>query len=131
MLLRGLKTLAIRIDRQQETAIRIVEFLGQHPLVERVNYPGLADHPDHEIQKTQARGYGSLLSFETGSVDLSQRVVEAARIFNITVSFGSINSSLRLPAQMSHASVPDDVRRNRPLAADLVRVSVGSRMPET
>jgi cystathionine beta-lyase len=125
LLLRGLKTLAIRLDRQQQNAQRIAEFLEQHPLVRRVCYPGLDSHPDRDIHNRQARGFGSVFSFETRSFELSRQVVEAARIFNITVSFGSINSSLSLPSRMSHASVPEELRKKQSVPTDLVRVSVG------
>jgi len=87
--------------------------------------PGLDSHPDRDVHNRQARGFGSVFSFETGSYELSRQVVEAARIFNITVSFGSINSSLSLPARMSHASVPDELRKRQSVPTDLVRVSVG------
>jgi cystathionine beta-lyase len=125
LLLRGLKTLAIRLDRQQQNAQQIAEFLERHPLVRRVYYPGLESHPDRDIHNAQARGFGSVFSFETGSLELSRQIVEAARIFNITVSFGSINSSLSLPSRMSHASVPDELRKRQSVPMDLVRVSVG------
>jgi cystathionine beta-lyase len=125
LLLRGVKTLGIRLDRQQENARRVAAFLASHPLAKRVHFPGLADHPGREIHERQARGPSTVLSFETGSAELSRAVVEATRIFAISVSFGSVNSSISLPARMSHASVPADVRGEVAIPADLVRVSVG------
>ena len=125
LLLRGLKTLALRIDRQQQNALRIAEFLSQHAKVSRVHYPGLPDQPGRERHLAQARGAGSVVSFETGSFALSQQISEATRIFNITVSFGSVNSSISLPVCMSHASIPPEVRARKALPQDLIRLSVG------
>ena len=125
LLLRGLKTLAIRLDRQQANAQKLAEFLECHAFVKRVHYPGLRSHPQGPLQVSQARGPGSVLSFETGSQELSRSLVEACKIFRITVSFGSINSSISMPLRMSHASVPEELRSKRYLPPDLVRISVG------
>lgn len=125
LLLRGLKTLALRLDRQQQNALRIAEFLAHHPKVSRVHYPGLANHPGRELHYAQARGAGSVLSFETGSFAASRQIAEATRIFAITVSFGSVNSAISLPVCMSHASIPPEVRERKCLPQDLVRLSVG------
>ncbi len=125
LLLRGSKTLALRLDRQQENAQRVAEFLAQHPLVKRVHYTGFATGAQAEIQARQARGHAPVVSFETGSREASQAVVEATRVFAITVSFGGINSSISLPGCMSHASVPPRVAAQRALPGDLVRLAVG------
>jgi cysteine-S-conjugate beta-lyase len=125
LLLRGVKTLGLRVERQQSNAQRIAEFLSGHPLVRRLYWPGAAEGADRAAHAKQARGDGSVISFETGSVELSRRVVEATRIFAITVSFGSVNSSISLPARMSHASVPHPVAAEKYLPQDLVRLSVG------
>jgi cystathionine beta-lyase len=123
--LRGLKTMALRMERQQHNAWRLAEFLHRHPLVTRVNYPGLADHPGHALHMRQSAGPGSILSFETGSVEASKAVVEATQLFKVTVSFGSTNSLISLPCFMSHASIPAEVRAARGLPDDLVRISAG------
>ena len=125
LFLRGLKTLKLRLDCQQKNAHAIAEFLVAHPQVTSVNYPGLTTHPGHLLQRKQARGAGAVLSFTTGSSELSRRIVEATRMFNICVSFGSINSTISLPGSMSHASVPPEVGVLRDLPSDLVRISVG------
>jgi len=125
LFLRGLKTLKLRLDCQQKNAQAIAEFLVAYPQVTSVNYPGLTTHPGHLLQRKQARGAGAVLSFTTGSSELSRRIVEATRMFNICVSFGSINSTISLPGSMSHASVPPEVGVLRDLPSDLVRISVG------
>ena len=125
LLLRGLKTLAVRLDRQEENALRIARFLARRQIVRRVHYPGLPGHPGHALHRTQATGFGSLVSFETGSVERSRRIAAATEIFTLSVSFGSVGSLLSLPCQMSHASIPAEVRASRELPEDLVRLAVG------
>jgi len=125
LFLRGLKTLKLRLDCQQKNAQAIAEWLEAHPQVTGVNYPGLASSPGYLLQRKQARGAGAVLSFTTGSVEVSRRIVEATSMFSICVSFGSINSTISLPGCMSHASVPPEVGKVRELPADLVRISVG------
>jgi cysteine-S-conjugate beta-lyase len=125
LFLRGLKTLKLRLDCQQKNAQAIAEWLEAHPQVTAVNYPGLTTSPGHLLQRKQARGAGAVLSFTTGSVETSRRIVQAARMFSICVSFGSINSTISLPGCMSHASVPPEVGELRQLPSDLVRLSIG------
>jgi cystathionine beta-lyase len=125
LLLRGLKTLAVRLDRQEENAIRIARFLARRPLVRQVHYPGLPNHPGRALHFTQATGCGPLVSFTTGSPERSRRIAEATEIFTLAVSFGSVGSLVSLPCRMSHASIPAEVRATRELPDDLVRLSVG------
>jgi cystathionine beta-lyase len=125
LLLRSIKTLKLRLDCQQSSARQIAEHLNTHPAVQRVYYPGLPDHDGHDLHTQQARGAGGLISFATGSFELSKRIAEATRIFRVSVSFGSVNSSISLPGCMSHASIPAEVRRGRAFDADLVRLSIG------
>jgi cystathionine beta-lyase len=125
LLLRGTKTLKLRQDCQQRSAQAIARFLASHPAIQHVYYPGLSDHCDYELQRSQARGPGSVLSFTTGSVEVSKAIAENAEFFHIMVSFGSVNSSICFPGNMSHASVPAEVRAERNLPADLLRLSVG------
>jgi cystathionine beta-lyase len=121
--LRGLKTMALRMEKQQANAMVIARWLEAHPLVNFVNYPGLESNKGHELHKSQATGAGSILSFATGNVELSRIVVEQAKLFKITVSFGNTTSLISLPCFMSHASIPAEVRAARGLPDDLVRIS--------
>jgi cystathionine beta-lyase len=125
LLLRGLRTLAVRFDRQQENAQRIAEFLAAHPDVEQVYFPGLPDHPGREIHDRQARGPGAAVSFRTGCPARAVRTAETTRLFDIAVSFGGLSSSISVPAHMSHASVPVHLRELCLPPKDLVRLSVG------
>ncbi|HVJ09544.1 MAG TPA: PLP-dependent aspartate aminotransferase family protein [Acidisarcina sp.] len=125
LLLRGLKTLKLRLDAQQGSAAAIARFLQNHPHVRHVYYPGLATSQGYSVQQQQARGAGGVLSFTTGSFDRSRRIAEASHLFHISVSFGSVHSTISLPGSMSHASVPAELKAIRALPPDLVRVSVG------
>lgn len=124
LLLRGMKTLALRVERQNDSAQQIALFLAQHPSIERVYYPGLTSHPGYEIQQRQASGNGAVISFTTGDEQLSRQIVEGTRLFEIAVSFGSVGSVITLPKRMSHASIPTALETLAP-PADLVRISVG------
>jgi len=125
LLLRGMQTLGIRLDREQSNALAIAQHLARHPLVARVHYPGLREHPGFALHALQARGGGSIVSFETGDAELSQRVVESLQHFTIAVSFGSVSSLASLPCRMSHKSIPSSVRSAHSLPDDLVRLSIG------
>ncbi len=125
LLVRGMKTLALRVERQNESARQIAEFLARHRAVAKVYYPGLADHEGREIHRRQAKGDGAVISFTTGDVALSRRVIEAAQLFDIAVSFGSVGSTISLPCKMSHASIPQELRASLAPPPDLVRISVG------
>ncbi|ORY03016.1 cystathionine beta-lyase [Basidiobolus meristosporus CBS 931.73] len=123
LLLRGVKTLGLRMDRQQANAMRIAEFLESHGV--KVLYPGLRSHPQYELHHTMARGAGAVLSFTTGDVEMSERIVEAVNLWAISVSFGCINSLISMPCRMSHASIPAHIRKERALPEDLIRLCVG------
>ncbi|MEO6964544.1 MAG: cystathionine beta-lyase [Acidobacteriaceae bacterium] len=125
LVLRGMKTLKLRMDCQQRNAQTIAEYLANHKSIQHVYYPGLKNSPGYELHRSQARGAGSVLSFTTGSIALSKAIAENADLFRITVSFGSVNSSISLPGSMSHASVPPEVMAQRDLPNDLVRLSIG------
>jgi cysteine-S-conjugate beta-lyase len=125
LLLRGLKTLKLRIDAQQRNALDVAEFLAADPRVERVFYPGLKSDPGYARQLQQASGAGSVLCFTTRSTEAARAVAERAKMFQISVSFGSMHSTISLPGYMSHASVPPEIAASRALPPELVRVSVG------
>src|SRR3989442_3682597 len=125
LLLRSVKTLALRVERQTASARRIAEFLAGHPHVEKVFFPALPDHPGREVHERQASGPGAGMSFTTGDPRLSRHVVEATKLFSIAVSFGSVGSVISLPCRMSHASIPPELRGRLSPPADLVRLSVG------
>ena len=93
LLLRGIKTLAVRMEKQQANADQIARFLESHSF--KVRYPGLPSHPQYELHRSMARGAGAVLSFETGNVKVSERIVESTRIWGISVSFGCVNSLIR------------------------------------
>ncbi|KAK4046828.1 cystathionine beta-lyase [Microbotryomycetes sp. JL201] len=128
LLLRGVKTLALRLDKQQATAHLVAQYL--HNLGFKVNYPGLPGHPGKEIHDRIASGAGAVLSFETRDKALSERIVGAARLWGISVSFGCINSLISMPCLMSHASIDPKVRKERNLPEDLIRLCVGIEDPE-
>ncbi|KAI9847045.1 MAG: cystathionine beta-lyase [Thelocarpon superellum] len=128
LLLRGIKTLGVRMEKQQANAQRIAEFLESHGF--RVRYPGLKSHPQYALHWSMARGAGAVLCFETGDVNTSERIVEAARLWAISVSFGCVNSLISLPCRMSHASIDAKTRKERELPEDLIRLCVGIEDPE-
>lgn len=123
LLLRGIKTLAVRMEKQQTNAMAIAEFLESRGF--KVRYPGLKSHPQYTLHWSQARGAGAVLSFETGSIPLSERIVESTRLFGISVSFGCVNSLISMPCRMSHASIDPATRKERALPEDIIRLCVG------
>ncbi|XP_050121362.1 cystathionine beta-lyase, chloroplastic-like [Malus sylvestris] len=123
--LRGIKTMALRVQKQQDNAKKIAEFLTSHPQVTQVNYAGLSGHPGRALHYSQAKGAGSVMSFLTGSLALSKHIVKTTKYFGVTVSFESVKSLISLPCFMSHASIPSAVREGRGLSEDLIRISAG------
>ncbi|KAJ5838375.1 uncharacterized protein N7525_003563 [Penicillium rubens] len=123
LLLRGVKTLKVRMEQQQSNTQRIAEFLES--LGFKVRYPGLRSHPQYELHNSMARGAGAVLSFETGDTAISERIVESAKIWAISVSFGCVNSLISMPCRMSHASIDAKTRADRAFPEDLIRLCVG------
>jgi cystathionine gamma-lyase len=123
--LRGTKTLHLRMRQHNETGQRIAEWLEQHPAVERVYYPGLPSHPQHELATQQMRGFTGMISIEMGSMDRARRLVEGVRLFALAESLGGVESLIGHPAMMTHASVPVDRRQAMGLSDGLVRLSCG------
>lgn len=128
LLMRGLKTLSIRLTAQQTGAQRVAEHL-QH-LGFKTNYPGLKGHPSRDIHFGQAKGAGAVISFETDDPELSQKVVNATRLWGVSVSFGSVNSLISMPCLMSHAAIDPKIRAERKLPEDLIRLCVGIEDPD-
>ncbi|BGP49431.1 cystathionine beta-lyase [Rhodotorula kratochvilovae] len=128
LLLRGVKTLSLRIDKQQANAVLIAQYLDA--LGFKVNYPGLPGHRGKAVHDRIASGPGAVLSFETGDIGMSERIVGSARLWGISVSFGCINSLISMPCLMSHASIDPAVRAARNLPEDLIRLCVGIEDPQ-
>ncbi|HEY6803256.1 MAG TPA: cystathionine beta-lyase [Pyrinomonadaceae bacterium] len=125
LLLRGLKTLALRVERQNSSAQQVARYLESQPAVTKVFYPGLTTHDGYAVHRGQSKGDGAVLSFTTGDPEFSVRLVEATRLFRIAVSFGSVGSTISLPCRMSHASIPVALRKRLGPPPDLIRLSVG------
>ncbi len=123
--LRGTKTLALRMRQHDANGRRIAEWLTKHPKVERVYYPGLPSHPQHELACRQMKGFGGMISIDLGSVERAKRFAEHTRIFALAESLGGVESLVGHPASMTHASVPPEMRRAMGLTDSLVRLSVG------
>ena len=126
LVLRGIKTLALRMERHEYNASRIASYLEGHELVERVYYPGLESHPQHELAKRQMSGFGGMLSFEVrGGLDAAKKFVESLKIFSLAESLGGVESLIEIPSIMTHASIPKEERLRTGLKENLIRVSVG------
>jgi cystathionine beta-lyase/cystathionine gamma-synthase len=123
--LRGTKTLVVRMKQHEENARRIAACLADHRAIEKLYYPGLEQHPQHELQKRQARGFGGLISFDVGSIDRAKSVLKTVRLFTLAESLGGVESLISHPATMTHASVPTEHREAIGVTDGLIRVSVG------
>jgi cystathionine gamma-lyase len=124
--LRGLKTLALRMREHEKNATRIAISLKQHPRVRCVYYPGLSDHPGHDVAASQMDGFSGMVSFEVkGGLTAARRVLSRLRIFKIAESLGGVESLVELPAIMTHASIPKQQRKKAGLDDGLIRLSVG------
>lgn len=125
LVLRSTKTLAVRMKQHEENAKTFAEFLSKSGLAEKVIYPGLKDHPQHELAKKQMRGFGGMVSAEFGSVEKAKMVLNNVKIFTLAESLGGVESLICHPASMTHASVPKTEREKFGLTDSLVRFSVG------
>lgn len=126
LVLRGLRTLALRMERHAHNAQAIALFLTKHPKVERVLYPGLTSHPQHELSVRQARGHGALISvYLRGGAPEAHRVAEGTRLFALAESLGGVESLIEHPGLMTHASVPAEIRAAKGLGDNMIRLSVG------
>src|SRR5579864_1532106 len=126
LVLRGLKTLAVRMERHNQNAKIVSEYLAKSPKVERVLYPGLLDHPQKDVVKRQMRGSGGMLSFQlNGGFEKIKRFLKQLRVFTVAESPGGVESLIEHPASMTHASVPRERRARLGISDNLIRVSVG------
>jgi cystathionine gamma-lyase/cystathionine beta-lyase/cystathionine gamma-lyase/homocysteine desulfhydrase len=125
LVLRGTKTLAVRMDAHDKNGRQVASFLAEHPRVQKVYYPGLVSHPQHELAKKQQKGFGGMVAFETGSFDNAKKVLESVKLCILGESLGGVESLISHPATMTHASVPIEKRENLGITDGLVRVSVG------
>jgi len=126
LVLRGIKTLAIRMERHAENALKIAQFLENHPKVRKVIYPGLSSHPQHELAKKQMTGFGGIITFFIkGGLEAARRFLERVKIFSLAESLGGVESLIEHPAIMTHASLPKEVREKIGISDELIRVSVG------
>jgi len=125
LVLRGTKTLAVRMEAHDKNGRQVASFLTEHPKVEKVYYPGLVSHPQHELAARQQEGFGGMVSFETGSLDNAKRVLNNVELCILGESLGGVESLISHPATMTHASVPVETRNKLGITDGLVRVSVG------
>jgi cystathionine gamma-lyase len=124
--LRGIKTLAVRMERHQQNALEIARYLEKHPNVTNVIYPGLESHPQYDLSQRQTSGSGGVLSFEIkGVIADAERLLERLRLFALAESLGGVESLIELPSVMTHASIDEKVRRQVGITDTLIRVSVG------
>ncbi|HVE82469.1 MAG TPA: cystathionine gamma-synthase [Myxococcales bacterium] len=126
LVLRGVKTLHLRMPRHQENAFKLAELLGGHPKVQKVTYPGLKSHPQHDLAKRQMKGFGGMMTFEIkGGVEAARTVLRSLEVFACAESLGGVESLIEHPAIMTHASVPKENREKLGISDGLIRLSVG------
>jgi cystathionine beta-lyase/cystathionine gamma-synthase len=130
LVLRGTKTLAVRMAQHNRNGLAIAEFLEGHPKVQEVMYPGLPSHPQYELAKRQMNGFGGMLSFEVGSFEAARQVLNKVRLMALAESLGGVETLIGHPASMTHASVPPERRAEIGLTDSLIRISVGIEDPE-
>ena len=125
LVLRGTKTLPIRMERTNDNALAIARHLTTHPRVKSVLYPGLPDHPQHALAQRQMRGFGGLISFDVGSLDAARTVLPRFKLMSLAESLGGVETLISHPAIMTHASVPPERRAAIGITDGLIRISVG------
>lgn len=126
LVLRGVKTLHVRMQRHAENATKIVDFLSKHPKVARVGYPGLTSHPQHELAKRQMKGFGGMMTFDMkGGLEAARRFLKTVKIFACAESLGGVESLIEHPAIMTHASIPKENREKLGITDGFIRLSVG------
>ncbi len=125
LVLRGTKTLALRMEAHNANGLALAQFLAKHPKVRKVFYPGLPSHPGHELARRQMRGFGGMLAFDLGSLEAARRLLNAVRLHALAESLGGVETLISHPATMTHASVPADRRAALGITDGMVRISVG------
>ena len=125
LVLRGVKTLAVRMKAHEANGIALASYLENHPKVQKVYYPGLPDHPQHELAKRQMNGFGSMISFELGSYDNAKKFLDRVRLCSLAESLGGVETLISHPETMTHASVPVETRQRLGITPGLVRISAG------
>jgi cystathionine beta-lyase/cystathionine gamma-synthase len=125
LVLRGTKTLALRMKQHDLAGRAVASFLEEHPKVEKVYYPGLASHPQHELAKRQQKGFGGMVSFDVGTLENARTVLESVKICTLAESLGGVETLISHPATMTHASVLPETRARLGITDSLVRISVG------
>ncbi len=125
LIIRGIKTLALRMDRAQDNAIKLARFLAGKSKVTKVGYPGLEDHPGHEINKRQARGFGAMISFYVDSTETAHRILESLDLIQFAESLGGVETLITYPITQTHVDVPGDILEKNGINDRLLRLSVG------
>jgi len=125
LVLRGTKTLALRMEAHDHNGRAVANFLAEHPQVQKVYYPGLQSHPQHELAGRQQKGFGGMVAFETGSLENAKKVLENVKLCTLAESLGGVETLISHPATMTHASVPLEKRNSLGITDGLVRISVG------
>lgn len=125
LVLRGTKTLHLRMEAHNRNGLRVAEFLAGHPRVEAVHYPGLPSHPQHELARRQMRGFTGMMAVDVGTLERARAVAERLRVFSLAESLGGVESLVGVPAKMTHASVTPERRRELGITDGLLRLSVG------
>lgn len=126
LLIRGLKTLGVRMKQHEKNALKIAQFLESHPKIENVYYPGLKSHPQHELSVKQASGFGGVIAFEIkGGLEAGKKLMHSIELIKLAVSLGAVDSLIEHPASMTHSAVPVEERAKNGITDGLVRLSVG------
>ncbi|GAF23009.1 cystathionine gamma-lyase [Bacillus sp. JCM 19047] len=125
LLMRGIKTLGVRMEEIETNTRQLVKFLQSHPNVDEIYYPGLVNHPGHATHALQSRGFGGIVSFTTKSDELALQTVERTRYFTLAESLGAVESLISIPAKMTHASIPKERREELGIKDSLIRLSIG------
>src|SRR5204862_3395585 len=125
LVLRGTKTLALRMQQHSANGLALAQFVAAHPKVKKVYYPGLKTHPQHELARKQMNGFGGMLAFDLGSLDAARRVLNGVRLMALAESLGGVETLISHPATMTHAAVPAEKRAALGITDGLVRISAG------